>query len=42
MYEFIRLQYIMGNINADQVKAFAPNRITEEQAAAIVEEGGIT
>lgn len=39
MYEFIRLQYIMGNLTADQVRAYAPKWITAEQAEEIVEKG---
>lgn len=36
MYEFIRLQYVMGKITADQVMAFVPKYITAEQAAEII------
>ena len=36
MYEFIRLQHIMGRITADQVRAYAPKWITAEQAEEIV------
>ena len=36
MFEFIRLQYRMGRINADQVRAFAPKYITAGQAEEIV------
>lgn len=35
MYEFIRIQYQMGRLTADQVRAFAPRWITVEQAAEI-------
>ena len=42
MYEFLRIQYRLGVIDADQVRAFTPRWITSEQAAAIVEEGDIT
>lgn len=36
MYEFIRLQYIMGKITAEQVRGFAPKWITTEQAEKII------
>ena len=36
MYEFIRLQYVMGRITEKQVRAFAPRYITAEQAEEIV------
>lgn len=36
MYEFIRIQYRLGRIDADQVRAFAPRYITAEQAEEIV------
>lgn len=36
MYEFIRLQYIMKKINAEQVRGFAPKWITAEQAETII------
>ena len=36
MYEFIRLQYVMGRITAEQVRAFAPRYITAEQAEEII------
>lgn len=39
MYEFIRLQFIMGRITAEQVKAFAPKYITAEQAETITNGG---
>lgn len=35
MYEFIRIQYVLGKITADQVMAFSPKYITEEQAKEI-------
>lgn len=38
MYDFIRLQYIMGRLTAAQVMAFAPKYITQEQAEEIVGE----
>ena len=36
MYEFIRIQYQLGRLTADQVRAFAPRWITAEQAEEIV------
>ena len=36
MYEFIRLQYIMGRLSAEQVRGFAPQYITAEQAETII------
>lgn len=36
MYQFIRIQYLMGRITADQVRAFAPKYITTEEAEAIL------
>lgn len=36
MFEFIRLQYIMGKITAEQVAAFVPKYITNEEAYAIL------
>ena len=36
MYDFIRLQYIMGKLTADQVRAYAPKWITAEQAEEIL------
>lgn len=36
MYEFIRLQYIMGKITGEQVRGFAPKWITTEQAENII------
>lgn len=38
MYEFIRIQYAMGRISAEQVRAFAPQYITAEQAEQIIAE----
>lgn len=35
MYEFIRIQYVLGKITADQVMTFAPKYITEAQAKEI-------
>lgn len=36
MYEFIRLQYIMGKITEEQVRAFVPTFITMDQAEKII------
>ena len=36
MYEFIRIQYELGKLTADQVREFAPRWITEEQADEII------
>lgn len=36
MYQFIRIQYLMGRITADQVRAFSPKYITTEEAEAIL------
>lgn len=37
MFEFIRIQYVMGNLTEEQVRAFVPLYLTEEQADEIVE-----
>lgn len=39
MYEFIRIQYQMGKLTAEQVRAFAPAWITAEEAETIVNHG---
>nr|DAD96985.1 MAG TPA: hypothetical protein [Myoviridae sp. ctr0w28] len=36
MFEFIRIQYVLGNLTAEQVQAFVPRWITEQQAKDIV------
>lgn len=36
MYEFIKIQYMLGNLNFDQVYQFAPKWISMEQADKIV------
>lgn len=36
MYSFIKIQYRLGRLSADQVAAFAPKWITETQAAEII------
>lgn len=38
MYEFIRIQYRMGKLTADQVRAFVPKWITAKQADKITGE----
>lgn len=38
MYEFIRIQYQLGRLTADQVRSFAPRWITAEQAGEITGE----
>ena len=37
MFEFIRIQYVLGNLTEEQVRAFVPLYITDEQADEIVE-----
>ena len=36
MYEFICIQYALGRITEEQVRAFAPQYITAEQAEEII------
>jgi len=36
MYEFIRLQFVMGRLTTEQVRAFSPKYITAEQVEEIV------
>lgn len=36
MYEFIRIQYIMGKLTAEQVRGFVGRYITTEQASEIL------
>ena len=38
MYEFIRIQYLLGKLTADQVRSFAPKWITVDQAEEIIGE----
>lgn len=38
MYSFIKIQYKLGKLTADEVRAFAPRWITAEQAAEIIGE----
>lgn len=36
MYEFLRLQYIIGNITEDQIRSFVPKFITFEESEKII------
>lgn len=36
MFDFIRLQYKMGRIGGEKVRAYAPRYITAEQAEEIL------
>ena len=36
MFDFLRLQYLMGRIDETQLRAFVPTWITDAQADAIV------
>ena len=36
MYSFIKIQYKLGKLTADEVRAFAPRWITTEQAEEII------
>lgn len=36
MYEFIRIQYIMGRLTPEQVHGFVSQYITSEQAETII------
>lgn len=38
MYSFIKIQYKLGKLTADEVRAFAPRWITTEQAEEIIGE----
>ena len=38
MFEFIRIQYVLGKITTEQVRAFVPRWITAKQAQQIVGE----
>lgn len=38
MFEFIRIQYSLGMIDADKVKSFSPKYITEAEARKILGE----
>ena len=37
MFEFIRLRYLAGDIDADRVRAYVPRWISTEQAHEIIE-----
>lgn len=37
MFEFIRIQYNLGVIDADKVKSFSPKYITEVEVKKILE-----
>lgn len=41
MYDFIRIQYILGRITADAVRSYSPRYITSEQAETIIERGAM-
>ncbi len=36
MYNFIKTQYLLGKIDADKVRSYAPKWITAEEADEIV------
>lgn len=36
MFEFIRIQYVLGNLTEEQVRAFVPLYLTEKQADEIL------
>lgn len=38
MFEFIRIQYVLGRITSDQVWDYVPRWITEEQAKELLQE----
>lgn len=38
MYDFIRIQFELGNLTVEQIKIFVPKWITWEQASEIVGE----
>ena len=38
MYDFILIQYLLGNLTLEQVFAFSPIYITNEQAEQITKE----
>lgn len=37
MFEFIRIQYVLGKIAKEQINTFVPRWISEEQAEKILE-----
>lgn len=36
MFEFLRIQYALGSLTAEQVKTYAPRWITEDEAHTII------
>ena len=36
MFEFIKIQYELGKLTEEQVRAFAPRRISEKEANEII------
>lgn len=36
MYEFIRIQFVLGRITAEEVRCFSPKYITAEEAENII------
>ena len=38
MYSFIKIQYKLGKLTAEQVRSYVPKWITEEQAKEIIGE----
>lgn len=36
MYDFLRLQYIMGHITAEQLQTYVPRWLTAEQVEEII------
>lgn len=36
MYEFIRIQFLMGKLTAEEVRGFSPKYITAEDAGKII------
>ena len=36
MYEFIRIQFLMGKLTAEAVRGFAPRYITAQEAEKII------
>ena len=40
MYEFIRIQFVLGRITAEEVRGFSPKYITAEDAEKIITTAG--
>ncbi|MEG0486229.1 MAG: hypothetical protein RR576_12360 [Oscillospiraceae bacterium] len=38
MYDFLRIQYIMGRITKEKLKSYAPKFISVEEAEKIIKE----